>query len=257
MSTSQVGLPYKGRSLAVSSTVRRAPKFSFGSATSGLTKLLAKSAADVPGPGAYEPEGSRDGRKRTAQAFSFRPKPRSLQSNTNAVVGPGSYDPSDKLSKPASSRGGFSHARRSAGPSSFKSFQPGPGAYDTRADMTKQGLQFSFRRKPAAMDPTRGTPGPGAYEAPASAASNSATARSVHGIAKHSSRAVKFSGSQRNLAPFRNENPGPGAYDHAAGTSVSARQPPAYSIRGGGRPKLKRPDNPGPGAYDAAYTQFS
>jgi len=204
-------VPYQGSlefpDINASSTVKNAPKFSFGART-----LVPNSQAMAPGPGSYFESAMHRGRAKSPQ-FSFGAATRQEQEK-NRVPGPGSYTHRD-----FSGGGQKSSITPRREITSIYERAPGPGSHDLRT-------RFGSRAPKHTITPRRGDfsfgdgksrgPGPGEY---ASESVQSTSAKWGFGSAPQRPRSVERAES----------TPGPGSYRHD--TKAYKSRAPKWTMR--------------------------
>eukprot|EP00744_Colponema_vietnamica_P001336 GILI01002225.1.p1 GENE.GILI01002225.1~~GILI01002225.1.p1 ORF type:complete len:456 (+),score=84.54 GILI01002225.1:159-1526(+) len=178
---------------------------------------------DVPGPGAYSPE--------TSKEFSTSPKfgtgPRSELGRATEVPGPDAYKPHD----PAQISVAFKFGTGPRSDMSLSTSSPGPGAY-TLGSTISQGPKVSITARRPDTSPSKAhIPGPGAYNF------------DVNGKVP----APKIGTGQRSSLGVATAAPGPGAYSPEA---VRLDAPPKFSFGTSGRAGLaSNTVSPGPASY--------
>lgn len=190
------------------------------------------SGLNVPGPGAYEEDGTKF-KHQKAPAYTMRGKGAGRQGDM--VPGPGQYDGNaENLQWKSYSGKIVSKAARDQG---YKTGNPGPGNYDPNST-TFQKKQGKFGRENRDGFKAGGVPnvGPGSYDMGSSFAK----------------KGYSY-GKQPRDGMMGSSNPGPGTYDYSA-TSMKG---PQYKFGRQPRGQMKNSGNPGPGNYDGDRNQFN
>lgn len=230
-------------------SARGSPKFGFG--TSERSRSVPTGG---PGPGEYATSS------KLGSAPMHSMAARRDGSKNSHTPGPGTYQRGEGFTQQASPRWGFgrpsSRERRDPG-------VPGPGTYGPDVEFTKHSLPKYSMGGSRKFQSCRGTtPGPGQYGPPEGGA---CTPRWVFGTdARDNSRhqdlpgpgayrpEIAGEGPQFSMAPRRdrgprNQNPGPGTYDHA--TRPDGAVAPSWGLKTSGRRPREHDALPGPGDY--------
>jgi hypothetical protein len=198
-------------------------------------------AADpTPGPGTYFTDATQPTRE--SPAFGTGPRfEADLPPQSGPTVGPGAYDPARSDFAGVGRGPTFgTHLRDPMAPADT----PGPGAYNAPAstlDVPDHAASFTTGPRFVDLNAKSPVPGPGTYEA--------------LGPAEHT-RAAVFGSEPRAAAEGTSPSPapGPGTYNIPPSIGVEGASP---TFGTGVRPPLSQaPDGPGPGAYAVSTGQI-